>query len=218
MRKTLDERFWSKVEVTPSCWVWTGSCNQGGYGMLAKLKPDGGQTSVGAHRVAYQLLVGPIPDGLEIDHLCRVRNCVNPAHLEVVTRLENARRGAPANQTHCKRGHELTPENLNRDTGRRRCKICLQMYQTRSMRLRRKAIQTGERIDRLSIFDRDGWICQLCGQPIDPAIPVRFGGSACLDHVIPLRRGGAHTAANLQATHRSCNARKGRRLLGEESG
>lgn len=66
-----------------------------------------------AHRVAYQLQVGDIPDGMEIDHLCRTRHCVNPLHMEAVTHLENCRRAVSANRkkTHCPRGHEYTPEN-----------------------------------------------------------------------------------------------------------
>jgi hypothetical protein len=83
MTKTLAERFWSKVQTTPTCWIWTGSRNPNGYGILSIAKPAGGRTTVGAHRVAYELLVGPIAH--ELDHLCRVRHCVNPAHMEVET-------------------------------------------------------------------------------------------------------------------------------------
>lgn len=83
-------RFWAKVEVDESgCWLWTASTNHG-YGHFW-VSPDVGK--VYAHRYAYELLVGPIPDGLEIDHLCKVRNCVNPEHLEPVTKEENWRRG-----------------------------------------------------------------------------------------------------------------------------
>lgn len=83
-----------------------------------------------AHRVAYELTRGPIPAGMEIDHLCRVRSCVNPDHLEAVTRGENLRRGRGKTgaQTHCKRGHELTPENTYRYVNRRGyvCRHCRQ--------------------------------------------------------------------------------------------
>jgi hypothetical protein len=77
-----------------------------------------------AHRVSYELFKGPIPDGLQIDHLCRTTACVNPAHLEAVTQLENARR-ASAEITHCKNGHEYTLETTYRDRhGWRSCRVC----------------------------------------------------------------------------------------------
>jgi len=89
-RKTSTERFWDRVEKTDTCWLWTGSKTQGGYGQLSV---DG--VCVGAHRIAYRLLIGPYPAGYHIDHLCRVRNCVNPDHLEAVTVAENLRRSMP---------------------------------------------------------------------------------------------------------------------------
>jgi hypothetical protein len=76
--------FWERVEKTGGCWLWTGSRNGGGYGNY------GGK---GAHRYAYELLKAPIPPGLVIDHLCRVRHCVNPDHMEPVTQSVNCRRG-----------------------------------------------------------------------------------------------------------------------------
>lgn len=85
--------FWSKVDKTsdPSgCWLWLGALNTGGWGQV---KRQGFENYV--HRIAYTELVGPIPEGLEIDHLCHVRNCVNPDHLEAVTQLENLRRRRP---------------------------------------------------------------------------------------------------------------------------
>ena len=83
-----------------------------------------------AHRLAYEIENGKIPDGKEIDHLCRVRHCVNPKHLEAVTRIENRRRNNPFRQkhykTHCVNGHEFTEENsLFRKNGVRRCKTCV---------------------------------------------------------------------------------------------
>jgi hypothetical protein len=116
------KRFWSKVDKSGECWVWTGGHRtSNGYGRFQPTYP--GPTIV-AHRIAYELLVGPIPEGLQLDHLCRNRLCVNPAHLEPVTLIENIRRARP---THCKHGHEFTPENtisVRSRPGRRHCRKC----------------------------------------------------------------------------------------------
>jgi hypothetical protein len=84
----VDERFWNKVNKTDTCWLWTGALQSRGYGSVG----IGNHRTGLAHRVAYEALVGPIGDGLTIDHLCRVKSCVNPAHLEPVTSAENIRR------------------------------------------------------------------------------------------------------------------------------
>ena len=124
-RPTPAELFWAKVEKTATCWLWTASVDHAGYGQFG-VHPR----KVGAHRYAYQALVGPIPEGLELDHLCRVRRCVNPAHLEPVTHAVNMQRGdsfssRKARQTHCIHGHEFTPENTRRTKrGTRECKAC----------------------------------------------------------------------------------------------
>lgn len=114
------------VPVTEAgCWIWMASCSSGGYGMVSHNgKP------AGAHRVAYELLVGPIPDGLDIDHLCRVRCCCNPAHMEPVTRRVNLLRAESlaainARKTHCPKGHAYEGNNLRTlPNGERKCKIC----------------------------------------------------------------------------------------------
>ena len=110
------DRLWEKVAVG-DCWEWTGALTYG-YGVIG----IGGRTRR-AHRVAYELLVGPILEGLTIDHLCRNRACVNPDHLEPVPHLENLRRGRHANQNTakavCLRGHEYQKRG-----GRRYCKTC----------------------------------------------------------------------------------------------
>ena len=113
MNKT-EARFWKYTKKTYSCWLWTGTLGPGGYG---RLRHSELRKSVAAHRFAYELLVGPIPEGLQIDHLCRVHGCVNPAHLEPVTGKENQHRGfsfAGINhrKTHCPRNHPLSGENL----------------------------------------------------------------------------------------------------------
>jgi len=125
-RADVEERFWEKVQVGPHCWLWLAGRDGNGYG---KFSPEG-RRLVGAHRFSYELLVGPIPDGLHIDHLCRVPLCVNPAHMEPVTCQVNVLRGiAPtarnARKTHCDHGHEFTPENTRRgESGRRICREC----------------------------------------------------------------------------------------------
>lgn len=128
------ERFMAKVDKTETCWFWTGAKTpQGGYGKFKAAS----YTLVAAHRWIYTALVGPIPDGLTLDHTCHTadlacagsrackhRLCVNPAHLEPVTQAENNRRAA-AVRTHCPQGHAYSPDNLLDRAGRgRECKQC----------------------------------------------------------------------------------------------
>lgn len=114
--------FWSWViEDEAGCWVWQGRLNKG-YGSWS-----GGL----AHRFAYEELVAEIPDGLDLDHLCRNPPCINPWHLEPVTRLVNVQRHY-AYQTHCKQGHEFTPENTYmKDARYRQCRKCTAAAQRR---------------------------------------------------------------------------------------
>jgi hypothetical protein len=90
----VGDRFWPKVEITPDHWFWRASKDQLGYGRFRGSGRKGGELK--AHRVAYELVKGSIPDGLELDHLCRIPACVNPEHLEPVTHAENLRRGVAA--------------------------------------------------------------------------------------------------------------------------
>jgi hypothetical protein len=106
------------------CIPWTGAIDRKGYGRTTSSGRNGEPTL--AHRAAYIAANGPVPVGLELDHLCRNPRCVNVEHLEAVTHAENVARAAAA-QTHCKRGHEFTPENTyaRRDgLGRRQCRAC----------------------------------------------------------------------------------------------
>ena len=96
---SVEERFWAKINKNAEggCWEWTKALHSRGYGQMITGSKTTKRHNVYAHRFAYETLVGPIPDGLVLDHLCRNPKCVNPAHLEPVTRQENIRRGAVCN-------------------------------------------------------------------------------------------------------------------------
>lgn len=132
------ESFLAKVDKTDTCWLWTGATRPTGYGQFWL----NGQC-IGAHRAAYLLLVGPIPEGLQLDHLCRTPRCVNPAHLEPVTQLENTMRGESfavtnALKTHCPNGHPYSIENtLHSRTSGRICRICRRAREASYKRARR---------------------------------------------------------------------------------
>lgn len=130
------------------CWVWIGEIAWNGYGQIRRGSLS---TSRIAHRAVWIELRGPIPDGLDLDHLCRNRPCVNPDHLEPVTRSENLRRSPLMGwqrraQTHCKQGHEFTPENTRRRSdrpGERICKTCM-VETTRRWRNRNRSEVTAQ--------------------------------------------------------------------------
>jgi len=128
------DKYNNKINKTEDCWLWTGEIDLKGYGVIT-IKGKRRR----AHRIIYELLIGEIPLGLEIDHLCRVRNCVNPKHLEPVSRTENLRRNVPFRKevlkTHCKNGHEFSLKNTKirifKGNPWRVCKKCKVITQTK---------------------------------------------------------------------------------------
>lgn len=111
-------------EPNTGCWLWIGPISQYGYGKIGKTSKFG--RDMQAHRGVYETLVGPIPPGMEIDHKCNCRSCVNPGHLQPVTRQVNAKMIQSRDHKHCRKGHALTAENTYWDKGRgwRQCNTC----------------------------------------------------------------------------------------------
>lgn len=156
---STEDRFWAKVEKSDDgCWLWTGYIKPNGY---ANFAPGGGRgvPKPYVHRYSYELARGPIPDEMEIDHSCSVRHCVNPAHLEAVTRSVNIDRRNIANgwtplseqgpkppKTHCKHGHAFDEENTywQPDGAGRSCKAC-RRKRTADSAARRRARTRGAR-------------------------------------------------------------------------
>lgn len=142
-RLTVDERFFAKVRMTDGCWIWTAenSTNQFGHGVFSV----GRGVSKGAHRFAYEQIVGPIPEGYVLDHLCRNPSCVRPDHLEPVPQRVNLLRATSpvainAAKTECKRGHPLDGDNLGlRSDGNRYCRTCrLEQQRVRRAKIRER--------------------------------------------------------------------------------
>lgn len=138
-------RFWSRIDRRgpDECWEWIGAVTDNGYGRFSP-RINGVMHRQMAHRVSYEALVGAIPEGLVLDHLCRNRRCVNPTHLEPVTQLENVMRGRGvgvlnAAKSHCIDGHEFTLANTYvTKRGKRHCRAC-QRRRTREYTQRKKA-------------------------------------------------------------------------------
>lgn len=129
-------RFQSFVEVTDGgCHQWRGAVQSNGYGRFTTgTRREGNVRLALAHRWAYERWVAPIPDGMTVDHLCRNRGCVNPAHMEIVSRGANTLRGESITatnkaKTHCLRGHELKGANLYVTRGHRQCRTCKNEWQ-----------------------------------------------------------------------------------------
>ena len=142
---TLSERFWARVDITDGCWLWTGASLRG-YGKMwsGTYTPAGHPKTMHVHRYSYELHVGLIPEGMDLDHLCRNRLCVRPDHLQPVTRRENIARGESIiarqiKQTHCIHGHEFTEENTYRHRGHRYCRTCREDVSRRRRRKRQRA-------------------------------------------------------------------------------
>ena len=126
----LSEQLQNKISPEPNsgCWLWTGALERCGYGQVHIKRKN-----KMAHRIIYEFYKGPIPEGYELDHLCRVRSCVNPDHLEIVRHITNVQRGNSginhSSKTHCKHGHEFSEANIhynfNRGTRERVCITCM---------------------------------------------------------------------------------------------
>ena len=132
-----DRRFLRRVDRSGECWEWLGTISTAGYGVFGMgSTSDGRRRQIKAHRFAYELWVAPIPDGLQIDHLCRTRSCVNPSHLEAVTGKVNTLRSegvaaVNARKTHCPQGHPYDDANTYvAPNGQRGCRVCHRWHQS----------------------------------------------------------------------------------------
>jgi hypothetical protein len=156
--------FWARVDQSggpDACWPWLGYVHRAGYGMVHR-PPENY-----AHRAAYRYTVGPVPEGLTLDHLCRNLICCNPAHLEPVTQGENNRRawratGTKAEATHCKYGHAFTPENTRhfQISGYGIGRTCRTCHRERALR--------DSRAIRATVVIGLSRVCLDCGGPLRP--------------------------------------------------
>lgn len=157
-KKGLEGRFWERVIPEPNsgCWLWMGAASLG-YGRLYH-----NRLNRPAHQISYEINVGPIPVGHELDHLCRNPACVNPEHLEPVTHRENVRRGVAGivsgeqqrSKTHCPSGHEYTEDNTyTRQNGHRSCRSCERERNKLNQRVVRRTRSEDEKV-RLREYQR----------------------------------------------------------------
>lgn len=150
--ETTQRWFWKRVEKTDTCWIWLGYTTTG-YGRFLKTV-DGKRRWILAHRYVYELLVGQIPEGLSLDHLCMNPLCVNPAHLEPVSIGENILRGfnsaaMNARKTRCRNGHAFTADNLLPSgvrKGQRICMLCAREYQRARWHLKNRKHKSRKRL------------------------------------------------------------------------
>ena len=126
--RNVIDRLCEKIvqDASTGCWLWIGSIVNAGYGSTWDLPK---QRSREAHTVSYEAFIGPVPDNLTLDHLCRIRRCVNPTHLEPVTNVENVMRGegfgaVNSRKVVCSRGHPYNEENTYHWRGQRCCRSC----------------------------------------------------------------------------------------------
>jgi len=131
------EKFLKKVKKTKTCWLWIPAHVRNGYGSIRV-----GKKVINAHKYFYETLVGKVPKGKELDHLCRIPACVNPKHLEPVSHRENVLRGkvgfCNANKTHCPEGHPYSKENtyiqVKKTTKIRQCMTCRRLYYKKNIK------------------------------------------------------------------------------------
>jgi hypothetical protein len=183
------DRFWAKVVKTETCWLWQGHLRKG-YGRFSL----GGGSRMLVHRWAYEAAKGAIPAGLQLDHLCRVRNCVNPDHLEAVTPYENCMRGQSfavenAQRLFCPRGHRYGPPGPK---GTRECRECARRSSRESARARyvprpprtpKPNCKNGHPLDGPDVAVRtsSGWtvrVCLICQRERD----ARWRAKATVHH------------------------------------
>lgn len=153
--ETLPERIQNKIMFEPmsGCWLWTAGLDLDGYGHVHIETIDGKEINGGAHKHIYQILIGPVPKGLQLDHRCRVRCCVNPLHLEPVTSRENVLRGNNHNRakTHCPHGHEYTEANTYKYTqteryGQINARQCRECYRLRMANRKNNLTEAGKKL------------------------------------------------------------------------
>jgi hypothetical protein len=142
---TTSDRFWNRVDKQENCWIWTGTQAGDGYGSFYVGGGRVNRVRLYAHRWSYLQAYGSIPEGLEVDHTCRIRLCVKPDHLELVTHAENHRRrrgikhGPYDVGDTCRHGHPRTPENTGVNSqGNRFCRPCARASEARRRRAKQQ--------------------------------------------------------------------------------